>query len=230
MPDWNPFVRERLAPLRVAGARRRNRGRAGAAIGAGLYRGMSRAARRREALGGAASSWATGESGAAISTRPNARAAPSHHRAGSFAGVPRRCALPALLRAQSRLQRHRHATLAFGIGGNTAIFTMVDALVLRGLPYPRPAAWWRWKRARRAARGRAVDSARRISSTCARRRARSLPWRRSHPVWNVVLTGRARPSNWTRCTSRRLLPDARRERGPGPHLFPGGGPGRQASR
>src|ERR1035437_6552578 len=27
-------------------------------------------------------------------------------------------------------------TLGFGIGGNTAIFTMVDALVLRGLPYP----------------------------------------------------------------------------------------------
>ena len=29
-------------------------------------------------------------------------------------------------------------TLGFGIGGNTAIFTMVDALVLRGLPYPAP--------------------------------------------------------------------------------------------
>jgi predicted permease len=30
------------------------------------------------------------------------------------------------------------ATLAFGIGGNTAIFTMADALALRGLPYPEP--------------------------------------------------------------------------------------------
>ena len=28
-------------------------------------------------------------------------------------------------------------TLAFGIGGNTAIFTMVDAIALRSLPYPR---------------------------------------------------------------------------------------------
>ena len=28
------------------------------------------------------------------------------------------------------------ATLAFGLGGNTAIFTMVDAVALRGLPYP----------------------------------------------------------------------------------------------
>jgi putative ABC transport system permease protein len=29
-------------------------------------------------------------------------------------------------------------TLAFGIGGNTAVFTLADALVLRGVPYPRP--------------------------------------------------------------------------------------------
>jgi hypothetical protein len=29
-------------------------------------------------------------------------------------------------------------TLAFGIGGNTAIFTMVDAIALRGLPYREP--------------------------------------------------------------------------------------------
>jgi hypothetical protein len=29
-------------------------------------------------------------------------------------------------------------TLAFGIGVNGAIFTMVDALALRGLPYERP--------------------------------------------------------------------------------------------
>src|SRR3954469_11247486 len=30
-------------------------------------------------------------------------------------------------------------TLAFGIGGNTAIFTIVDTLLLRGLPYRDPA-------------------------------------------------------------------------------------------
>ncbi len=30
-------------------------------------------------------------------------------------------------------------TLAFGVGANTAIFTLADALALRGLPYPQPA-------------------------------------------------------------------------------------------
>ncbi len=80
-------------------------------------------------------------------------------------------------------------TLAFGIGGNTAVFTMVDALVLHGLPYSEPD------------RLMAID-------TTKSQQAYIEPWTsaldffdlrdRTHafssiagigPVWNVILTG-----------------------------------------
>ncbi len=80
-------------------------------------------------------------------------------------------------------------TLAFGIGGNVAVFTLLDAMVLHGLPYPEPA------------RLMAID-------TTKAQQADIAPWtsaldffdlrERTHafsavagisPIWNVVLTG-----------------------------------------
>ena len=49
-------------------------------------------------------------------------------------------------------------TLAFGIGGNTAIFTMVDAVALRNLPYRDPDRLMAIETRKTAAAGdRAVD-------------------------------------------------------------------------
>src|SRR2546430_17126520 len=50
-----------------------------------------------------------------------------------------------MLRKNSLLTAVIVASLAIGIGGNSAIFSVVDALLLRPLPYPHPerlAAVW----------------------------------------------------------------------------------------
>jgi hypothetical protein len=50
-----------------------------------------------------------------------------------------------MLRKNSLLTVVIVASLAIGIGGNSAIFSVVDALLLRPLPYPHPdrlAAVW----------------------------------------------------------------------------------------
>ena len=39
--------------------------------------------------------------------------------------------------------------LTLGIGATTAIFSVVDAVVLRGLPLTSTIAWWRWASAPR---------------------------------------------------------------------------------
>ena len=116
-------------------------------------------------------------------------------------------------------------TLAFGIGGNTAIFTMVDALVLRGLPYPAPE------------RLMAIE-------TRKAQQPEIEPWTSALDFFDFREQSRAFSSMAgdqprVECgddgqgprgaTGRALrfggiLPDARRQRGAGPHLYAGGRP------
>src|SRR3954454_7612153 len=81
-------------------------------------------------------------------------------------------------------------TLAFGIGGNTAIFTMVDTLVLRGLPYRQPARLMAIET--RRVEQPEIDP---FTSPSAffdlRERLQSFESVMGiQPVWNLVLTGR----------------------------------------
>src|SRR6185369_8738532 len=81
-------------------------------------------------------------------------------------------------------------TLAFGIGGNTAIFTMVDALVLRGLPYPAPERLVAVE-TRKAQQPEIDPWTSAADFFDMRAQAQSFSAMASiSPVWNVVLTGK----------------------------------------
>ena len=123
------------------GTRSRDRGRTGGATRAGLCRRHLRGAGETDALLRAGSQLGDWEETGAGNRRCRAAraAARRHYRAGAFAGIAQdaRYALR-FLRRNPAFTAIALATLAFGIGGNTAIFTMVDALVLRDLPYRDP--------------------------------------------------------------------------------------------
>ncbi len=83
-------------------------------------------------------------------------------------------------------------TLAFGIGGNTAIFTMVDALVLRGLPYPAPERLMAIE-TRKAQQPEIEPWTSALDFFDFREQSRSFSSMAAiSPVWNVVMTGRGR--------------------------------------
>ena len=137
MHDWSAYVRASLPPLAV-GPQRESEIVAELALqleqayAAALASGASEA----EALGQARSQFADwGALAREIDT------AERPVRGGVLAG-----AWPDIRYAARFLGRNPAfaaiaiGTLAFGIGGNTAIFTMVDAVALRSLPYREPAS------------------------------------------------------------------------------------------
>jgi hypothetical protein len=133
MPDWNRLVRERLPALHV---RPERESEIVAELGLQLEQAHADAvaggADAEEALRRALAhlgDWEKLGRGIDVSER----------RAGFTAGGLHdlRYALR-FFRRNPAFSAIATLTLGFGIGGNTAIFTMVDALVLRGLPYPAP--------------------------------------------------------------------------------------------
>ena len=136
----------------------------------------------------------------AKSRSPKRRSGAVHRRASTISAMP--CGF---LRGNPGFAAIAVGTLAFGIGGNTAIFTMADALALRGLPYPRtgPADGHRDQLAA-PERDRAVDRPRWISSICAPAPNRSPPSRPSAPFGATFSPAPDPPNAWKRSMSRRV--------------------------
>jgi predicted permease len=139
MPDFRPYVRQHLPALRIHPAREDE-------IVAELALQLEQAYSDAIAAGSSESEalpLAAAQFGDWRQLAREIQAAERHHppqpeaRSGLFSGLTQdiRYALR-FFRRNPAFAAIAAGTLAFGIGGNTAIFTMVDTLALRGLPYP----------------------------------------------------------------------------------------------
>ncbi len=136
MPDWRDFIRQRLAGLSVGPVREseivselalqmEQAYTEALAVGAG----EDEAVRRAEAQ---FSDWRR------LTSDINTAEAPVRSRLFGGAGHDLRYTVR-VLRRNPLFAAIAVGTLAFAIGGNTAVFTLVDAISLRPLPYSDPA-------------------------------------------------------------------------------------------
>ena len=220
MPDWSKLVRERLPALHVR-PERENEIVAELALqleqayADAIAGGAGEEEARRRALG-QMGDWDKLGRGVDVPER----------RAGFTAGGLHD------LRYALRFFRRNLAftaiatlTLAFGIGGNTAIFTMVDALVLRGMPYPAPERLMAIE-TRKAQQPEIEPWTSALDFFDIREQSRAFSSMAGiSPVWNVVMTGRGRAEQLDALyVSAAFFPMLGVERGVGPHLHAGGRP------
>lgn len=135
MPDWRGYIRQHMPPLRVGPARESE-------IVAELALQLEQA--YGDALAAGASE-AEAQQRARFQIRDWENLAREINTAERQSGPRFLAGLAHDLRYSARLLARSPGfaaiavlTLAFGIGGNTAIFSMVDAIALRSLPYPHP--------------------------------------------------------------------------------------------
>ena len=190
MPDWRAYVRQHLPPLHVTPERESE-------IVAELALQLEQAAGDAEAAGASPAdalrqaelqlgSWE--KLGREINAAE--RTAPPENGAGWLAGWggDLRYALR-FLRRNPGFAAIATLTLAFGIGGNTAIFTMVDAIALRSLPYRQPDRLMAIE-TRKSEQPEVEPWTSALDFADIRTNARSFSAMAGvSPIWSVVLTG-----------------------------------------
>ncbi len=190
MPDWRDYVRENLPPLAVGPARENEIvAELALQVEQAYSEALAGGASESEAVRRAQSQFADWDALAhAIET---AELPVGAARGGSLSGAGQDIRYAArFLKRSPAFAAIAVCTLAFGIGGNTAIFTMVDAVALRSLPYREPATLMAIE-TRKAQQPEIEPWTSALDFFDIRERTRAFSSLAAiSPVWSMVMTGR----------------------------------------